>query len=255
MFVSMWPTEDFRGVLALAEKGLSDYAIARMTGVPRSTVQYWRRHPERVREPLPPASPGWRPPDDEAYSYLLGLYLGDGHLTRLDRSPALVLTLDERYPGVIEEAARAVSLTVPGVHLGRYRCSTGAGVRLQACSGAWRYAFPQHGPGRKHSRAIELVDWQRELTRRHARPLIRGLIHSDGCRTINRFSTTLPSGRVARYEYPRYFFTNLSADIRLIFCDHCELLGVRWTQSNPRNISVSHRDSVSILDSFIGPKA
>ena len=71
---------------------------------------------------------------------------------------------------------------------------------------------------------------------------------------INRFQTKLPSGRVATYEYPRYFFTNYSAEIRTIFTDHCELLGIRWTQSNSRNISISHRDSVALMDSFIGPK-
>jgi hypothetical protein len=84
--------------------------------------------------------------------------------------------------------------------------------------------------------------------------LIRGLIHSDGCRGVNRFSTKLPSGRVAAYRYTRYFFSNLSSDIRSIFCQHCELLGIRWTQSNARNISVAHRDSVALLDSFVGPK-
>jgi hypothetical protein len=84
--------------------------------------------------------------------------------------------------------------------------------------------------------------------------LVRGLIHSDGCRTTNRFKTKLPSGGVAAYQYPRYFFSNLSEDIRRIFCDHCELLGIRWTQSNPRNISISHRESVALLDEFIGPK-
>ena len=62
------------------------------------------------------------------------------------------------------------------------------------------------------------------------------------------------SGRVAQYEYPRYFFSNLSEDIREIFCTHCDLLGVRWTLSNPRNISVSHRESVAILDEAVGPK-
>ena len=63
------------------------------------------------------------------------------------------------------------------------------------------------------------------------------------------------SGRVAEYAYPRYFFSNLSEDIRRIFCDHCALLGIRCTQPNARNISVSHRHSVAILDSFVGPKA
>jgi len=41
---------------------------------------------------------------------------------------------------------------------------------------------------------------------------------------------------------------------RGIFCEHCELLGIRWTQSNPRNISISHRKSVALMDEFIGPK-
>jgi hypothetical protein len=93
-----------------------------------------------------------------------------------------------------------------------------------------------------------------QLTTAFPRELLSGLIHSDGCRTINRFKTKLPSGRVASYEYPRYFFSNLSEDIRRIFCEHCELLGIRWTQSNPRNISVSHRRSVALMDEFIGPK-
>ena len=106
------------------------------------------------------------------------------------------------------------------------------------------------------SRVFEplVADWQRELTHTHPKDLLRGLIHSDGCRTVNRFETKLPSGRVARYEYPRYFFSNLSDGIRAIFCEHCQLLGIRWTQSNPRNISVSHRKSVARLDEFVGPK-
>ena len=97
--------------------------------------------------------------------------------------------------------------------------------------------------------------WQVELTHANPEPLIRGLIHSDGCRTTNRFTTALPSGRRATYEYPRYFFSNLSADIRAIFCEHCDLLGIRWTLSNPRNVSISRRDSVALLDMFVGPKS
>jgi hypothetical protein len=93
-----------------------------------------------------------------------------------------------------------------------------------------------------------------EIVDRFPEQFLKGLIHSDGCRCVNRFKTKLPSGRVAEYEYPRYFFSNLSSDIRALFCEYCERLGVRWTQSNHRNISVSHRKSVAILDRFIGPK-
>ena len=109
-------------------------------------------------------------------------------------------------------------------------------------------AIPQHGPGRKHLRRIVLADWQIEFTHREPEAFIRGLIHSDGCRTENRFRTRLPSGRIAEYQYIRYFFSNLSADIRNIFIEHCELVGVRVTHSNPRNLSVSHRDSVAVLE-------
>ena len=70
----------------------------------------------------------------------------------------------------------------------------------------------------------------------------------------NSYSYLLPSGRMAEYAYPRYFFSNLSADIRGLFCEYCDKLGIRWTQSNHRNISVSHRHSVAALDEFIGPK-
>jgi hypothetical protein len=127
-------------------------------------------------------------------------------------------------------------------------------VRVVASSRRWPEAFPQHGPGRKHERPIVLVPWQREIVDAYPREFLRGLIHSDGCRTVNRFHTRLPSGRVAEYAYPRYFFSNLSSDIRGLFCEYCERLGIRWTQSNHRNISVSHRRSVALLDEFVGPK-
>ncbi len=122
------------------------------------------------------------------------------------------------------------------------------------CHPAIGRAFPQHGRGRKHPRPITLADWQLELT--HAQPgsLIRGLIHSDGCRVINRFRTKLPSGRIAKYSYVRYFFSNLSADIRRIFIEHCELLAIRVTQSNHRNLTVSHRDGVAVLEQLVGEK-
>ena len=55
--------------------------------------------------------------------------------------------------------------------------------------------------------------------------------------------------------YPRYSFSNASDDIRRIFTDTCELLGLRWTRMNARNVAVSRRADVQFLDRFIGPKA
>jgi hypothetical protein len=204
---------------------------------------------------LAAADSTWRPKNPRAYCYLLGAYLGDGCINVNRRGAAsLLITLDSAYPGIITAVARAMRGVLPDAPV---TCSLRHGGRatvVRASHPALPFAFPQHGPGRKHTRDIVLTDWQRELTHTYPQELLRGLIHSDGCRTINRFKTQLPSGRIAEYEYPRYFFSNLSAGIRAIFCEHCELLGIRWTQSNHRNISVSHRKSVALLDEFIGPK-
>jgi hypothetical protein len=196
----------------------------------------------------------WKPADRLSYSYLLGLYLGDGHLTvRASGGSQLLICCDPAYPGLIEECWTAMQLVAPNRPVARYRMADGS-LRVVAGGRYWPEAFPQHGPGFKHERHIELAGWQRAITDAFPHEFLRGLIHSDGCRTINRFTTRLPSGRVAEYAYPRYFFSNLSADIRGLFCEYCERLGIGWTQSNHRNISVSHRRSVALLDEFVGPK-
>jgi hypothetical protein len=75
--------------------------------------------------------------------------------------------------------------------------------------------------------------------------LLRGLIHSDGCRVINR---------VNGGEYPRYMFTNHSDDIRAIFANACNAFGVAWRRTNWRTLAVSRAPDVAQLDAIIGPK-
>ncbi len=114
----------------------------------------------------------------------------------------------------------------------------------------WPCIFPQVGPGRKHLRSIRLEDWQWHIVERHPRELVKGLIHSDGCRAIDR----VRSAAGKWYEYPRYFFLNHSADIQGIFVRACDLIGVECRPDGPCTISVARRRSVAILDEFIGPK-
>jgi hypothetical protein len=178
------------------------------------------------------------------------------HKQKYDRRAyCYALGLDSAYPELIAEAVVAFERIFPPSKAHRYRWDELNREIVQISNVALLVAFPQHGPGRKHKRKIELTDWQLELTRAHPGALVRGLIHSDGCRTINRFTTKLPSGRTKEYAYPRYFFSNESADIRAIFCAHVELLGVRWSQSNRRNISISDKKSVATLDEVVGPKS
>ena len=106
--------------------------------------------------------------------------------------------------------------------------------------------FPQHGKGRKHERPIALVDWQRAIVVKHPRSFIRGLIHSDGCRVVNR----VPGG----YEYPRYFFDQKSDDVRRLFCASLKRLGIQYTWSRSTVVSIARRASVARLDDFVGAK-
>jgi hypothetical protein len=186
-----------------------------------------------------------------AYVYLLGLYLGDGNLSFTGRTYQLRLTLDSRYPEIIDSAAAAVREVVPHgrVHV---RARGGAQIVEVGWKG-WPELLPQHGRGPKHTRPIVLGAWQDALVDTHPREFLRGLVHSDGCRVLNRFTVELTSGRRS-YAYPRYFFTNRSSHIRGLFCEYCEQLGVRWTRSNDRTISVAERRSVALLDDFIGEK-
>ena len=86
---------------------------------------------------------------------------------------------------------------------------------------------------------------------------IRGLIHSDGCRITN-WTTRIVGGERKRYEYPRYFFTNKSGDIRRLCTDALDAVGVEWTtlkrDGEPLNISVARRASVASMDEHVGPK-
>jgi len=237
-------SDEDRGIVRdLLSQGLSDRDVARASGVSQNTVGRWRRS-------WPPVPIRWLPAHELSYAYLLGLYLGDGWLSVARGRVVLRIALDLRYPRIIDDCWAAMALSMPRHRPRVLACSGAEAVHVQACGKLWLHAFPQHGPGRKHERRIALEPWQQEIVARHPGDFVRGLIHSDGCRTINRFRTTLPSGRVAEYAYARYFFSNLSADIRGLFCATCDTIGVHWTLSNPRNVSVSHRKSVAVLDAL-----
>ena len=230
---------------------MSVRAIAQQLEIPRRTVGGWLSGQlPRVwirRDDICSRCGGWSHDPGSlplSYTYLLGLYLGDGCISTHPRAYKLRITLDSAYPGIIDEAAKAMREV-----LGRDAVNTilrpKNDVEVYAYSKAWPCLFPQHGPGKKHMRPIVLAPWQEELVRRTPRLLLRGLIHSDGCRFAN-------TGR--SWRHPRYSFSNLSPDIRRIFTDACDLLGLRWTTAG-RTVYVSRKHDAALMDTFIGPKA
>lgn len=207
--------------LALARAGASSTDIARQLGISRRTVADWikgeLRHAARP-ESCAQCQQVHELADLSAHHvYLLGLYLGDGCISKHPKDVfKLRIFLDTKYPGIIASACDAIAVVkgIPGRTLPRpENC-----VEVYSFWRSWPCLFPRHGPGKKHERTIELTDWQNTLVGRWPRELLRGLIHSDGCRFQNTGTN---------WSWPRYSFTQFSDDIRRIFCETCELLGVR----------------------------
>ena len=246
----MHTPEEVSRVVSLAAAGLNQSVIARETRIPRTTVRIWLagRTPKfgKSSARCPACTGDVERLSHKEYLYLLGLYLGDGTVSEGKRGVyKLRITCANAYPALMRECEAVMASVLPN-KVGRVK-KVGC-TEVYSTSKHWPCMFPQHGPGMKHTRKIELAQWQQALVDKDPRPLIRGLIHSDGCRVLNRAAGT-------KYPpYPRYHFTNTSADIRRIFTDACDAIGVQWRHNNATNISIARRRSVAILDSFIGPK-
>jgi hypothetical protein len=126
-------------------------------------------------------------------------------------------------------------------------------TEVKSTSKHWPCLFPQHGPGRKHTRKIGLAQWQQAIVERYPGDFARGLFYSDGWRGVNRVRRRLADGD-RWYDYPRYLFSNESEDILRLCADALDMLGVAWRFSKPDTISVARRDVVARLDEFVGPK-
>lgn len=226
---------------------MNDCQISRLTSIPLGTVRNWRVNERKgyhaySRYPCPICDRAAF--EKEAYAYLFGLYLGDGCLARMPKGVfRLEIALDLKYPMIVAECAQAI----PAVQQGAKVTITPRTGFANVCSywKHWPCLFPQHGPGPKHRRKIELAVWQRPIVERYPDRLIRGLIHSDGSRDLNH---------VNGKSYPRYQFSNYSADIQDIFCDACDRLGLHWTQPYFKTISISRRVDVAKMDEIVGPK-
>ncbi|MBG0829593.1 hypothetical protein HS041_17640 [Planomonospora sp. ID67723] len=254
----MHPRETVDRALRLSALGLVDREVADLCGVSLGAVQKWRTGSRRTnndedvrRHHSCPRCHG-RELDHEAYAYLLGLYLGDGHIV-LCRKGVYQLSLfcGNDWPGLIEAAADTMATVMPTSSVSR-RSLQGC-TEVKSYSKHWLCLFPQHGPGRKHERRITLEPWQREISEEHPGLFVRGLMHSDGCRSMNRVRRHF-NGSDHWYEYPRYLFTNESRDILELCGEALTLLGVDWRYSRHNAVSVARREAVERLDGFVGPK-
>jgi hypothetical protein len=241
-----------QSALALIAAGVNDCEIARRLGIPRTTVRDWRR-PRYVPKVAHARESCWRcwaptrpvrfTPAD--YAELLGLYLGDGHISALARTERLRIFLDARYTTIVADAESLLRRCFPGNRVGRV-CPRGKRmVVLYAYNAHMSCVFPQHGPGKKHERSVALEPWQAAVVDQAPWAFLRGCIRSDGCVFINR---------TGKYEYLSYEFKNRSADIRELFDRVCASVGVQC-RVNGNRIAIYRRASVALLWEHVGGKA
>jgi Homeodomain-like domain len=242
----MRSAEQFHAAKRLIAAGMNDCAIAREIGVPRTTVRDWRRRPAiRSRDLGAPCGVAhhFSQLPAEAYCYVLGLYLGDGSISRNRRVWRLRITLDKKYPTIIDRCRQAIEVMMPGQRAGlvqRVGC-----VDVSLHSKHWPCLLPQHGPGMKHTRRIALEPWQQALVDKATEEFILGLIHSDGCRVV-------ANDRGVRSI--RYHFSNRSEDIIGLFTAALDALDIPWTRSTKYIVSIYRKAATARLDEFVGPK-
>lgn len=253
------PLSTVESALRASDGGLPDAENAALHGVAVKTIRRWRRLYQRRGLPRGQSHTSAACPrcdgvdlDRTAYAELLGWYLGDGHISRGRRDVFnLHVFNDERY---VEDNAWLQGLMTRVKPGGRPHTRRMPGCVVTTVSWKhWPCLFPQHGPGRKHHRTIVLADWQRSIVEAHPAPFLRGLFHSDGSR-VNNWTRKIIAGEWKRYDYPRWQFSNHSADIRELCCWALDLVEVPWRQSNWKTISVSTRAGVAQLHALIGLK-
>jgi hypothetical protein len=170
----MRSAEQFHAAKRLTPAGMNDCAIAREIGVPRTTVRDWRRR-RAIRS-------------------------RNRHVWRLR------ITLDKKYPAIIDRCRRAIEVLMPDQCAGLVQRAGCADVSLH--SKHWPCLLPQHGPGKKHTRTIALEPWQQVLVDKATEEFVLGLIHSDGCRVVANDRGVMSI---------RYHFSNRSEDIIGLF--------------------------------------
>lgn len=178
------------------------------------------------------------------YSELLGLYLGDGHITQMARTQRLRLFLDASYSTIVAEAEALLQRVFPDNSVGRQTRHDGAMVVLFVYHRHLSCLLPQHAAGRKHLRSLALEPWQADLVAAAPWRFLRGCIRSDGCVFINR---------TGPYEYLSYDFTNHSRELLELFASTAELVGLH-PRRYAKRVRLYRRADVRRLAVEVGTK-
>ncbi len=192
----------------------------------------------------------------EDYAELLGFYLGDGYISEGARTQRLRITLDAKYPQLVARARDLLARCFPNNRADVVRYKKGNCFAVSVYSSHLGCVLPQHGPGRKHNRAINLEPWQEAIVDAEPWAFVRACIWTDGCVFINRTDIH----RAEPYKYLSYSFANKSGDIVDLFTQACDRVGVDYRSTfTPRRglwqVRINCRASVAKMAEHVPAKA
>lgn len=234
--------EKYLECIKLLNEGMKISEIAKVTGINRSSISNWKQRQGRVGRKEPTISIC----DNRIYSFLLGMYLGDGHIFQLERTQRFTITNDKKYEtlnNLIIECGKILFESNPYV-FDRESRNRGKSLDIIFHKTTMSLFFPQHGRGKKHSRDIKLEQWQLDIID-HVQ-LLKGLMFSDGSSYVDNQSNIL-----------KYNFSNKSDDIHSI-CRRClDILNIEYHIQIKKNANYTmiHKKSESDkLFELIGTK-
>ena len=242
--------EEVKQVLLLIANGKNDCEISRLLNIPRSTVKGWR-HGEvpKEKESENLNIHEYLEKRGAAYSYILGEYLGDGHITRTANGRTVKIRIfnDRKYPLINKEIEKNLSILLPLNKVSIYyigNCSI-----IYVHSNILPLLFPRSlEPGVKYKRKIFLEEWQLKIVNEYPKEFFKGLIQSDGSRYLIS----------KKYNHYAYNFSNKSQDIVDYLLLVSRKLNLKPTQTVSKTgvirIYFYKREDVAFIDTFIGPK-
>lgn len=229
-------------IISKIDDGQKCLKLEKEYNISRGTIRYWYNNKENYYNSETISILDIEP---KSYSYILGLYLGDGYINKMKRTYKLRITLDVNQDLVIDECIKHLKILFPKNKINPVKRKNKNCLDVIVYSNKLNIYFPQLGNGMKHQRKIELTKEQIEII--DTKFLMKGLFHSDG------------SFYIAGNKYPRYNFTNKSEDIIKIFLECLDVYNIdNRLIYNKRNniykIQIQKRKYVNILYQLLGEK-
>lgn len=253
----MYDKNVFNQTLKLYNEGYNLSQISRELNINRTTIRFWINGKYKIDrnsvDNFIPKNYIIENNLQEIYSYILGLYLGDGYINKQGRTYKIRFFLDAKYQALNEYVKAKLSKLFPRNKVNVVKTkklnSDQNSMEVIYCHNNYMLLlFPQHGPNKKHQRKISLEDWQLEIL--DPKSFLTGLFHSDGSYYFNNNSHT-----------HQYCFSNYSKEIIELFRNCLSHFSIEHylskTQVNDNmkyQVFITRKKSVENLNSIIGTK-